>query len=291
VVLDAVLVDAAVESGAELREGAVVDGLITNDDGRVSGIRGRTASGIRFQENGAIVVGADGMRSVVARLVEAPEYHTRPPLQGTYFTYWDGVTIDGVSIYPRDWRAVYGWMTNNEQALIGVNWNARDYPAVRGDIEGHYRAVIEAAAPDLAEQLHGATRAGKWVGGAIRNFFRRPYGPGWALVGDAGYQKDPSTAQGISDAFRDAELLAEAIDDALAGRRPVAEALADYEQQRNEAALPLYEFTCQLAPFEPATPEMHELIDRLHGEKTETERFFGVFAGTVAVDDFFSKTG
>ena len=103
-------------------------------------------------------------------------------------------------------------------------------------------------------------RAGGRSGGTGRrtreNFFRRPYGPGWALVGDAGYHKDPILAQGISDAFRDAELLAEAIDAGFAGRAPLDEALAAYERQRNEIAFPGYEANCAVAVFTPPPPEV-----------------------------------
>ncbi|MDQ4098924.1 MAG: NAD(P)/FAD-dependent oxidoreductase, partial [Chloroflexota bacterium] len=93
--------------------------------------------------------------------------------------------------------------------------------------------------------------------GDLPNFFRKPYGPGWALVGDAGYHRDPIPARGISDAFRDAELLAEAIDAGFSGRRPLEDALADYEQRRNEAARPTYEETLAVAEFRPFPPEVY----------------------------------
>ena len=81
----------------------------------------------------------------------------------------------------------------------------------------------------------------------VPNFFRKPWGPGWALVGDAGYMKDPTTGLGIADAFRDAGLLAKALDDTLSGRIPADEALAAYQSQRDAAAGPMYELTLQMA--------------------------------------------
>jgi flavin-dependent dehydrogenase len=122
----------------------------------------------------------------------------------------------------------------------------------------------------------------------LPNFFRRPYGPGWALVGDAGFHKDPFLAQGISDAFRDAELLAEALDAGLAGRRPLEAALAEYEQRRNEAALPFYELNYQAATLEPPAPQLLQLRAALRGNPEDTARFFGVNAGTVPVAEFFA---
>ena len=90
----------------------------------------------------------------------------------------------------------------------------------------------------------------------MRNFFRQPSGPGWALVGDAGYHKDPITAQGMTDSFRDAEWLAEAIDQGFSGKQHMAEAMWDYEQRRNETVMPMYEHTCNLAQLAPPPPEM-----------------------------------
>ena len=105
--------------------------------------------------------------------------------------------------------------------------------------------------PHLAERVRSGKREERFVGTAdLPNFFRKPYGSGWALAGDAGYHKDPSTAQGITDAFRDAELLSEALDSGFTEHRPLEEALADYERQRNETVMPIYELTCQLASFE-----------------------------------------
>jgi 2-polyprenyl-6-methoxyphenol hydroxylase-like FAD-dependent oxidoreductase len=132
-------------------------------------------------------------------------------------------------------------------------------------------------------------REERFVGTAdVPNFFRQPYGPGWALVGDAGYHKDPVTAQGITDAFRDAEWLVEAIDAGFAGRQPLAEALADYQRRRDAAVLPMYEYTCQLASLEPPPPAMQQLFVALRGNQHETNRHFGTIAGTVPIPEFFS---
>jgi 2-polyprenyl-6-methoxyphenol hydroxylase-like FAD-dependent oxidoreductase len=287
ILLDRILVEAATEAGAELREHCVVEEL-TTDDQRVTGVRGRTNGGSSFTARASIVIGADGLHSKLAQALQAPEYDTRPPLQGTYFTYWSGVPVKGVHLYLRPYRAVYAWTTNDDLTLVGVNWTAGDFPAVRGDIGGAYRHVLEEAAPELAELVAKGKRESRWIGGSVPSIVRKPYGPGWALVGDAGCLKDPCTAQGISDAFRDAELLARAVSAGLSERQPFDDALADYERQRNDATLGMYEFTCQLAPFEPPPPEMEKLYAALHGNQEQTNRFWGVFAGTVAVQDFLS---
>jgi 2-polyprenyl-6-methoxyphenol hydroxylase-like FAD-dependent oxidoreductase len=108
------------------------------------------------------------------------------------------------------------------------------------------------------------------------------------LIGDAGYHKDPVTAQGMTDAFRDAELLAEAIDAGFSGRQPLTEALADYQRRRDTAVLPMYEYTCQLASLAPPPRAMQQLFGALRGNQHETNRHFGTIVGTVSIPEFFS---
>ena len=251
--LDQILLEAASAAGAEVRERFSVGELLF-EDGRVSGIRGREAGGATLTERAAIVVGADGMRSRVARAVGAPTYHERPGRTCAYYTYWSGVPVDGAELYPRDGRMVIAGPTNDGRTIVTAFWPRAEFHRVRADIERSFLEAV-ALAPSLAERLRAGRRAERFYGtGELPFFFRRPFGPGWALVGDAGYHKDPLTAQGIGDAFRDSELLAGAIADGFGGRRPLDDALADYERRRNEAALPLYDFTHELAGLEPPGP-------------------------------------
>lgn len=289
-VLDALLVNAAVQAGAELWEGCTVDELLTDGAGtRVRGIRGRTRGGRAVTATATVVVGADGMRSPTAARVQAPAYLERPARQGTYFTYWSGLPDRVNTLYPRPYRSVVTIPTHDDLTLVAVSWVIDDYRAVRNDIEGHYHRTITEVAPELAEQLRAGRREDRWIGAAVPSYFRRPYGPGWALVGDAGYLKDPCTAQGITDAFRHAELLADALDDGLAGARPFGEALTDYERRRNAAALPMYEFTYANAALEPPTAQEEELFGAMRDDSALVGRFLGVFAGTVPVQDFFAS--
>ncbi len=288
-VLDQILVEAAVAAGAELREGFSVREL-SWDGERVSGIRGSEQGGPAVAEEARIVVGADGMRSIVARSVETPTYHDRPSLTCGYYSYWSSVPLEGAELYPREGWFAFAFPTNDGLACIAAQWPHGEFAAIRADVEGHFLRTLEQQAPRLAERVRAGRREERFVGtGDLPNFFRRPYGPGWALVGDAGYHKDPNTGLGISDAFRDAELLAEAIDEGLRGARPLDAALADYERRRNEAAMPLYAFTCQLASLEPAPPEMQRLLGALRGNQADTDRFFGVLAGSVPVAEFYGE--
>jgi flavin-dependent dehydrogenase len=286
-ILDHLLVEAAVKAGAELRERFAVEAVVV-EDGRVTGVRGGDVGGSLVTEEAAIVVGADGPSSVVARTVDAPEYDGLPTIQGTCWSYWSGVTLPTLEFYPREHRTSYGWTTANGLTLVGVNWPAEEFAQLGADVEVPYLEALAVVAPGLAARVRQGRREERWFRASTRNFFRRPYGPGWALVGDAGYTKDPFTAEGISDAFRDAERLAAAVDDGLSERRPMLDALADYEQQRNEAVRPFYDYTCQVAAMESPTPEMLQLFEALHGNQTQTARFLGVFAQTVSPKEFFA---
>ena len=233
-VLDKLLVDAAVEAGAELREEFTVEALVWDGD-RVAGIKGHSRTGGTVEERARVVIGADGVHSLVAKAVRAPEYDTKPPLTTNYYSYYSGFAADDLEEYVRDYQAVGCFPTHDGLTLIAVLWPSSRFEEIRADIEGHVWKVLEST-PSVADRLRGARRETKWFGTAgVPNYFRRPYGPGWALVGDAGYDKDPITAQGISDAFIDAEHLTAALDDGWSARRPLDDALADHQSRRDRA--------------------------------------------------------
>lgn len=288
-VLDKMLVDAAAEAGAEVRESFAVTELIV-EDGMVRGIRGQSAGGLLMEERANIVIGADGRNSFIARSVDAPTYHERESLTCGYYSYWSGVEMNGVELYPRQGSAVVAEQTNDGLVYIASAWDVSEFERVRQDIEGNLLRNVEACAPGLAERMRHARREAPLIGTAdMRFFFRRPWGPGWALVGDAGYHRDAVTGQGITDAFRDAELLADAIDSAASGRAPISLALAEYERQRNQAVMPMYEFTYDLARLAPPSPEHQQLFAALRGNQPQIDRFLGLMAGTVAIPEFFGE--
>jgi len=286
-VLDNILVDAAARAGVEVREGFGVQEILMDGD-RVTGIRGRTLDGATVTEQAGIVVGADGMHSIVARTVQAPTYQTKPALTCAYFAYWSGVPVEGIEIYERPQRFIFAFPTNDDLTCIAVECPVQEFQTFRADLEGNVLKTI-ALAPSLAERVQTGRREERFMGsGDLPNFYRKPYGPGWALVGDAGYHKDPYLAQGITDAFRDAELVTEAIDAGLSGRRGMASALGDYERQRNEETMPIYELNYQGASLDPPSPEMQRFLGALRGNQAETNRFFGTMAGTVPIPEVFA---
>ena len=288
IVLDKLLVDAAVEAGAELREGFSVESL-SWDGGRVVGIKGHGRTGGSVDERARVVIGADGINSLVARAVRAQEYDVKPPLSTNYYAYYSGFAADDIEQYIRDYQAVGCFPTHHGLTLIAVLWPSDRFPEVRADIEGHVDQAL-VSTPTVADRLLRATREEKWVGtGGVPNYFRQPFGAGWALVGDAAYNKDPITAQGISDAFIDAEGLAAALDDGWSGRRSLADALAAHQESRDRRVKPLYDFTCQLATLEPPPPIMRQLFLALRGNQEATNQFYSAITGSRPLPTFMNE--
>jgi flavin-dependent dehydrogenase len=286
-VLDKILVDAAVRAGAELREGFSAHEICFEDD-RAAGLRGRTRNGTSVTEQTRLVVGADGLHSPIARMVGAPIVREKPAVACAYYTYWSGVSVDGVELYPRDGRLTVAFPTNNDLVCTFMAWPREEFHAVRSDTEGQYMRTLELI-PGIGERIRAGKRAERFLGsGDLPNFFRKAQGAGWALVGDAGCHKDPNGAHGISDAFRDAELLAEAVDSGLSGRQPLEKALAEYEERRYESSLPAFELNFQLATLKPPPPELQALFGALRGNQPETDRLIGALTGTVPIPEFFS---
>jgi flavin-dependent dehydrogenase len=284
-VLDAMLVDAAAGAGTEVREGFAVEELVV-DDGVVTGVRGRTTRGTTVQQRARVVVGADGRNSRVAKAVRPRRYNDKPMLQWAAYTYWSGLPIDGMETVIRPDRGWGAFPTNDGLTLVVVGWPYAEAAAYKADVEANYLQTLELA-PEFAERVRGATRATRFFGGSVENYFRTPYGPGWALVGDAGYDRDPITAQGISDAFRDAELCATAIDEALGGATSYEAAMSAYHRTRDAHVLPMYELTTQLATLEPPPPPMQQLLGSLAGNQEGMDAFVSVVAGTMSPVELF----
>ncbi len=286
-VLDKILVDAAAEAGVEIRENFAVEDLLTEGD-RVVGVKGRSKGSAPIAEKATVVVGADGRRSRVAETVHPEQYNEKPPLLCGYYSYWSGLPIDGrFEIYSRPYRGFAAAPTNDGLTLVIVGWPSAEFEANKKDIEGHYRKAL-ALSPEFDARIQGAKREAQFVGAVVPNFFRKPYGPGWALVGDAGYTKDPITAQGIGDAFRDAELCATALDQSFSGDRPFDDAMREYQTTRDAHVLPMYEFTCQLAKLEPPPLELQQLFGAIAGNQAAMDGFARMNAGTISPAEFFA---
>jgi flavin-dependent dehydrogenase len=287
-VLDKLLLDAAAEAGVEIREGFTVDEILS-EHGHVVGIRGHERNGTAVREKARIVIGADGVRSIVADAVGAERYWEKPRLLDNYYAYWSDLPMHGrFDVYVRPNRGFGVMPTHDGLTVIVVGWPYAEAAANRKDIEGNYLRTLDLA-PEFAARVRQARRETPFSAGVVPNFFRKPYGPGWALVGDAGYAKDPVTAQGIMNAFLDAERCASALDEVFSECRAFDEAMAHYQRSRDMQFQPTYEHTCQIASLQPPPPEMQHLLGAIHGNRKAMDGFVQMNAGTISPPQFFSS--
>ncbi|MEE6258491.1 NAD(P)/FAD-dependent oxidoreductase [Plantactinospora sonchi] len=285
--LDTILLDAARAAGAEVREGFDVDEPVWERD-RVVGIRGRQRGGGTVHESARLVVGADGKHSMVAAAVGAAVDRSHPASTFACYTYWSGVPLSGGELYQRPGRTVAAFPTNDGLTVVYVAGPAANFAAFRSDVEGHYLRTLDDCG-DLGARIRAGTRVERFRSTPdVPNVIRVPYGPGWALVGDAGLVMDPITGQGIGNAFRDAEFLAEAITSGLDSSGSLDASLAGYRTRRDAAARPMYDLTVELAAFRPVGTAERLLFSALQGRQAGIDQFLAVLAGTLPMDRFRS---
>jgi 2-polyprenyl-6-methoxyphenol hydroxylase-like FAD-dependent oxidoreductase len=264
--LDALLVDAALDAGATVSTGITATGVLRNATGNVTGIVARTAGGDVLELSARFVVGADGLRSRMAGWVGATTMDSFVADTGTFYCYVGEVPWRGHEFHVAPGAFAGVFLTHGNEACV---WLCRPTPA----LESVRRAGADRAAA-LVQQLHAVSpdlaariRAGR-ITSSVRgmaglpNHLREPVGPGWALVGDAGYHRDPITGHGITDAFRDAELLVRAIDRSLRDPAAEHEAMVKYRKRRHAMARETFDLTRQMAAF-PAPSQFLELQKQL----------------------------
>jgi flavin-dependent dehydrogenase len=284
-VLDALLAETAVQAGAELIDDFVVADLLWSD-GRAAGVRGHAArSPAESSLHAAMVVGADGLHSTVARKVAARAYRSHPPLTAVYYSYWTGISQLGAAFHVRPGRLILTWPTNDNRTCIYVAWPRQELRQVRADVEGSFHAALRLV-PGLQEAVESGCRDQRFAGtGDLPNLYRESAGPGWALTGDAAHHKDPCTGMGMSDAFLAADLLAGAIHDGLTGRQPMDDALACYQDRRDGLTANGFELTLATARL-AEIPARHQAFYQAAAEQPDlASRIFGVLGGSIPLAD------
>jgi flavin-dependent dehydrogenase len=240
-VLDKILVDAAVEAGATFQGSTSVQDVLRDDDGTVVGVSGRH-DGDPFEATARLVIGADGIHSRIARAVDAEQYERVDTLLFAYYAYFSGVEGAGIEAYIGSNGGALMFNTNDDQVCIGAGLSIGNLEEFRKDIEGNFKAALEASSSELAERVANGKRESDFRGMAdLPHFKMQAGGPGWMLVGDAGYHVDPILGFGISNAWDHVELAADAAHAVLNGDATAEEAMPRYQQQRDEALQPFWD--------------------------------------------------
>jgi 2-polyprenyl-6-methoxyphenol hydroxylase-like FAD-dependent oxidoreductase len=285
--LDSILVEAAREAGAEVRENFRVTQL-TASGNRITGITGSARGRPAVTETAGLVIGADGKRSLVAGAVGARRYRERPVRSFASYSYWTGVPVSGGEIYQRPGRAVAVFPTNGELTMVYVAAPITEFASARADLEAHYLSTLGLCG-DLGERVRSGKRVERLRTTPDQpNTFRCSHGPGWALAGDAGVVMDSVSAQGMTNALRDASYLSDAVVAGLGGSRPLAAALHDHQRRRDRAIRGMYDFTLDLAAFAPAATGQRLFLAAVAADQQETDRFLGAFAGIVPTERYFT---
>jgi 2-polyprenyl-6-methoxyphenol hydroxylase-like FAD-dependent oxidoreductase len=274
--LDAVLADAAAEAGAEVRFGTAVTGLLRDGAGRVTGVVTRDRDGAVRRERAALVIGADGVRSAVAGAVAAPVETAGRAASAFLYGYWAGLPVDGYEWFYQSGLTAGAVPTNDGLTCLFVGAPAARAAGLVGARGTAYAFDRLAERSVVAPRLAGAERVGalRYARG-VPGYLRRSWGEGWALLGDAGYWKDPLSTHGITDALRDAELLARAV---LAAPEPgpgQLDALATYQSIRDEMALPMLAVTERIASYDWDLAEVRRLLMTLASTMTDELELIG----------------
>ncbi|RZF03285.1 NAD(P)/FAD-dependent oxidoreductase [Streptomyces albidoflavus] len=288
-VLDEILVNAARRAGAEVLESFTVTDVVAVE-GQVVGIRGREDDGPEREFRATVVVGADGFHSTVAKKVGAELYNVRPAAGFIYYSYYSGLDwgLHHKAGLNEQWFGT--WPTNDDLSMLAVICSRAQLKEFRQDVENRFHAVFDDVDPDMGAQLRDQGRREEDFK-PMRypdNYYRRPYGPGWALVGDAGYHKDPYTGWGMTDAFLHGELLADRLHQGLAGERPMDEALAEYHKVRDEESAGVYDFTTTLAPLTELPPFFRVTMDAMSKSQEWTDRMLGLIGGVVEDHEIYA---
>ena len=288
-ILDRLLVEAAVASGADLFERTSVRSVRWSE-GRASGVDVQPTSGPGGHLDAHLVVGADGRHSSIAAHVGAKTYKNALPLTFAYYAYWSGVPTASPTYYMRPGRLILRWPTNDGLTCIYVGGPSNEFMDFRRDIEGNFMGSLDVI-PGLRGEIESGRREEPFRGAAdLDNFYRTSFGDGWALVGDAGHHKDPTTGFGMSDAFASSELLASAVNAALGGERPWEQALGDYQRRRDEATANSLRLTLRAAALAPLSGRVQQLYEAASTQPATVTRIIGALGGTIPLDDVFPSS-
>lgn len=290
-VLDELLVESAAAANVDVRVGCAVERLLMDGD-RVVGVACRTKDGETFEERAPIVVGADGRNSFVARSLNLPKFDSRRRCTFAYWSYFSGFTPSQGQIHRRGRLAAAVVPTNHDQNMVLVWGPGEWFESFKRDIAGNHQRTLDYVCPEIGAQVRSSTRQERFYGTADQDAYLRPlYGKGWVLAGDAECFKDQCTATGMTHAFRDAELVASAIDQAASGQGSFEDNFKIYEsRRRSQSSAAYFDYVCTYAEMKPLRHDELLLFMALRSNQAETDRFIATHADIAPVADFFTSS-
>ncbi|MGI9328265.1 MAG: NAD(P)/FAD-dependent oxidoreductase [Pseudomonadales bacterium] len=288
--LDKILVEAAIAAGVEARDTFTVKELVFDGD-RVVGIKGAERGGAEVTERAKVVIGADGVRSRVADAVGAEAVVDAGIHTCGHYAYYRGMRDrdDQASLHilTKERRFYITFPTNDDLDMVFLFWPTEEAQRVRADLDGAYAESLKLV-PELQARVLQGTRESRISGTHLmHNFFRRAHGPGWALVGDAALHRDPITAQGITNAFTHAAILAEELCSAFSGSKPIDAALANYDARQFAVLKPMFDYTVHLAMLQPLPEGVPQMLEQASHDPAATGAFIGAFLGSVPLPQIF----
>jgi 2-polyprenyl-6-methoxyphenol hydroxylase-like FAD-dependent oxidoreductase len=290
-VLDEILVRAAIEANVEVREGCLVEGLLMDGE-QVVGISGRSQSGAPFEERARVVIAADGRNSFVARQLALPKFDQRRRCTFAYWSYFSGFSLPEGQIHRRGRLAAAVVPTNFDQNMVLV-WGPGDwFDGFRRNHKSNHQRTLDYVCPEIGALVAAGGREERFYGTADQDAYLRPlWGKGWVLAGDAECFKDQCTATGMTHAFRDAELVAAALDETLSGRAPFEASMGNYEnRRRSQSSAAYYDYVCTYAEMKPLRHDELLLQVALRSNQAEADRYIATHADIAPVADFFTSS-
>lgn len=284
--LDLLLVEAATAAGADIREGVSFQRPVWQG-GRVVGAEFRDRDGHSHYEECALLIGADGRHSEVAKAVGARVIRDEGNFGCQYYGYWSGLPDQGAQVFVGEGRAVLAFPTHAGSHLVMVGWPRERFEEVKRDVERFFLDEVEALAPEVRGYLAEENRRARIVGsGDMANQIRTSAGPGWVLAGDAAVAKDAVTAQGIGDAFAQAQSLADLLPAALAGGPAAVDAATEaHVARRDRDGATAFETTVAFATG-GGGGALAPIFRAIHDRPELISMFFGVYAGRVGMGEF-----
>lgn len=290
-VLDQILVDGAREAKVEVREGCLVERLLMEGN-RVVGISGRSSDGTAFEERAKVVIAADGRNSFLARQLDLPKFDQRRRCTFAYWSYFSGFSLPEGQIHRRGRLATAIVPTNSNQNMVLVWGPGEWFDGYRRNHRANHQRSLNYVCPEIGALVAQGVCEERFYGTADQDAYLRPlWGEGWVLAGDAGCFKDQCTATGMTHAFRDAELVANSLDDLLAGRASFEACMGKYEgRRRSQSTAAYYDYVCTYAEMKPLRHDELLLQVALRSNQAEADRYIATHADVAPVSEFFTSS-